>query len=174
MRAMGRRLLGLALTGCLLLAGCTAGNAAPTPTGSLLPATPDALPQMNPATFNAMLAQQRGTPVVVNIWGSWCPPCRAEAPELAAAAKRYEGEVQFIGVDAQDDRGGAGDYIGQYGLPYPSVFDPTNEIAVSYGLYSPPSTLFFDANGTLVDTVPGQISPEDLERALQRLTAQGA
>jgi thioredoxin-related protein len=54
------------------------------------------------------------------------------------------------------------------------VFDPTNEIAVSYGLYSPPSTLFFDANGTLVDTVPGQISPEDLERALQRLTAQGA
>ena len=72
--------------------------------------------------------------------------------------------MQFIGVNAQDDRGGAEDYIGQYGLPYPSVFDPSNAIAVSFGLYSPPSTLFFDANGTLVDTVPGQLSPEDLQR----------
>jgi thiol-disulfide isomerase/thioredoxin len=172
MRAMGRRLRAFAVIGCLLLAGCSSGNAAPAPSGSsLLPATPDALPQMDPATFNAMLAEQRGTPVVVNIWASWCPPCRAEAPELSAAAARFRGKVQFIGVNAQDDRGGAADYIGQYGLPYPSVFDPSNAIAVSYGLYSPPSTLFFDANGNLVDTVPGQLSPEDLQRQIRRITA---
>jgi thiol-disulfide isomerase/thioredoxin len=171
MRAMGRRLLAFALASSLLLAGCTARSAAPTPSGPLLPTTPEALPEMDPATFNAMLAQQRGTPVVVNIWGSWCPPCRVEAPELSAAAKQYEGTVQFIGVNAQDDRGGAEDYINRYGLPYPNVFDPSNAIAVSYGLYSPPSTLFFDANGTLVDTVPGQLSPEDLQRELQRITA---
>jgi cytochrome c biogenesis protein CcmG/thiol:disulfide interchange protein DsbE len=171
---MGRRLLAFALVGCLLLAGCSAGNAAPVPSGSLLPATSDALPQMDPATFNAMLNEQRGTPVVVNIWASWCPPCRAEAPELSAAATRYRGRVQFIGVNAQDDRGGAEDYIGQYGLPYPSVFDPSNAIAVSFGLYSPPSTLFFDANGTLVDTVPGQLSPDDLQRQIRRIIAPAA
>jgi thiol-disulfide isomerase/thioredoxin len=174
MHAMERRLLGLAAVCCLLLAACTAGNAAPAPTGSLLPSTPDALPQMDPTAFSAMLAEQHGTPVVVNIWASWCPPCRAEAPELAAAAERFRGDVQFIGVNAQDSRGGAADYIAQYGLPYPSVFDPSNAIAISYGLYSPPSTLFFDADGTLVDTVPGQLSPEDLQRELRAITAPGA
>jgi len=62
-------------------------------------------------------------------------------------------------------------FIARYGLPYPSVFDPTNAIAVSYGLYSPPATLFFDANGTLIRTVPGQISAEDLDRGLRAITA---
>jgi cytochrome c biogenesis protein CcmG/thiol:disulfide interchange protein DsbE len=174
MRAVERRCLLLVAVCCLLLAACAAGNAAPTPTGSLLPSTPDALPQMDAATFSAMLAQQHGTPVVVNFWASWCPPCRAEAPELAAAAERYRDTVRFIGVNAQDDRGGATQYIEQYGLPYPSVFDPTNAIAISYGLYSPPSTLFFDADGRLVDTVPGQLSPEDLQRELRAITAPGA
>jgi thiol-disulfide isomerase/thioredoxin len=174
MRAMTRwRLITVAAV-CVFLVGCAGGTSPPSPSGSLLPTAPDALPQMDVPTFTSMLAQQRGTPVVVNIWASWCPPCKAEAPELAAAAARYEGRVRFIGVDAQDDRGGAADFIARYGLPYPSVFDPTNAIAVSFGLYSPPSTLFFDANGTLVRTVPGQISPEDLDRGLRAITATAA
>jgi cytochrome c biogenesis protein CcmG/thiol:disulfide interchange protein DsbE len=173
MRAMARwRLIALAAV-CVVLVACTGGTTAAAPSGSLLPATADALPQMDPATFTSLLAQQRGTPVVVNIWASWCPPCKAEAPDLAAAASRYGTRVRFIGVDTQDDRGGAAEFIANYGLPYPSVFDPTNAIAVSFGLYSPPSTLFFDANGTLVRTVPGQISADDLERGLRAITATG-
>ena len=60
-------------------------------------------------------------------------------------------------------------YIDQHQVPYPSVFDPSNQIAVSYGLFSPPDTLFFDANGSLVKTVPGQISREDLNENLQAI-----
>jgi hypothetical protein len=73
-------------------------------------------------------------------------------------------------VDLSDDRDGATSFIGDYGVPYPSVFDPANAIAVAYGLFSPPATLFFDANGTLVETVPGQISPHDLEANIEAIT----
>jgi cytochrome c biogenesis protein CcmG/thiol:disulfide interchange protein DsbE len=169
---MARRFLLTFASTCVLLVACTGGTAAgPTSAGPLLPSTVDALPQMDVATFSTMLAQQRGTPLLVNIWASWCPPCRAEAPDLASAAARYEDRVQFVGVDTQDARDGGTDFIRRYRLPYPSVFDPTNAIAVSYGLYSPPATLFFDANGTLVRTVPGQISADDLERGLRAITA---
>jgi len=158
----------------VLLVACSAGTGgAPAPAGPLLPTTNDALPQMDVATFSTLLAQQRGTPVVVNIWASWCPPCKAEAPALAAAAARYGDRVRFIGVDTQDNRSGGADFINRYGLPYPSVSDPTNAIAVSFGLYSPPATLFFDADGTLVRTVPGQISADDLERGLRDIAATG-
>ena len=118
---------------------------------------------MDPATFQAMVAQQHGKPVVVNFWGSWCPPCKEETPDMVAAHERWGNRVTFIGVDLADDRGGATEFIHRYGMRYPSVFDPTSQIAVAYGLYSPPATLFFDAAGTLVRTVPGQISGHDLE-----------
>lgn len=155
---------------CVALVACAADTST-APQGPLLPTTVDALPQMDAATFTTMLAQQRGTPVVVNIWASWCSPCKAEAPDLVSAATRYGDRVRFIGVDTQDARGGGEDFIRRYALPYPSVFDPTNAIAVSFGLYSPPATLFFHANGTLVRTVPGQISAEDLERGLRAIVA---
>ena len=100
---------------------------------------------MDPTTFAALVAQQKGTPVMVNIWASWCTPCAAEAPDLIAAHRVYGDKVRFIGVDAQDDRSGATDFIASHQVPYPSVFDPSNQIAVSYGLFSPPDTLFFDA-----------------------------
>src|SRR5438094_202055 len=58
-----------------------------------------ALPQLDPARFRQLLAQLRGKPVVVNIWASWCGPCIAEAPDLAAAAREFQGRVQFLGVD---------------------------------------------------------------------------
>jgi cytochrome c biogenesis protein CcmG, thiol:disulfide interchange protein DsbE len=171
MRGMAWRPLLTFAVVCIALTACTGAATSPSGGGATLPASPDALPQMDAATFTSMVAQQRGTPVVVNIWASWCPPCRAEAPDLAAAATRYGDRVRFIGVDTQDARSGATEYIARYHLPYPSVFDPTNAIAVSYGLYSPPATLFFDADGTLVRTVPGQISPEDLDRGLRAITS---
>ncbi len=98
------------------------------------------------------------------------PAVQGGDPDLVAAHERFGDRVRFIGVDAQDDRGSAARFIGDYSMTYPSVFDPSNEIAISYGLYSPPATLFFDSDGTLVKTMPGQISPEDLSAELRALT----
>ena len=153
----------------VVLAACGGDEQAAAPSASLLPQSATELPTMDPATFAAMVAQQRGTPVVVNFWGSWCPPCKEETPDLVAAHRRWGDTVRFIGVDLSDNRDGATSFINEFRVRYPSVFDPSNAIAVSYGLFSPPATLFFDATGTLVETVPGQISAQDLEANIEAI-----
>jgi thiol-disulfide isomerase/thioredoxin len=159
----------VAVTALFVFAACTAGDPGTTSATQPWPTAVDALPTLDANAFHDLIAQQKGHPVLVNIWASWCDPCIAEAPDLIAAHQRYGDRVRFIGVDAQDDRSGATTFIDQHQVPYPSVFDPSNQIAVSYGLFSPPDTLFFDANGSLVKTVPGQISREDLNENLQAI-----
>jgi thiol-disulfide isomerase/thioredoxin len=163
------RTLALALV-VVGLAACTSGGTTAPAAGPLLPSAVDTLPAMDASTFGTLVAQQRGTPLLVNIWASWCTPCQEETPEIVAAHATWGDRVRFIGVDAQDDRGDATTFLAQYGVPYPSVFDPSNAIAVSYGLFSPPATLFFDADGTLVKTFPGQISAADLRTNLRAIT----
>ena len=153
----------------LALAACTSDGSTTSSVAPSWPASVDALPAMDPTGFHDLIAAQKGHPVLVNIWASWCDPCIEEAPSLIAAHQKYGDTVRFIGVDAQDDRSGATTFIDQHEVPYPSVFDPSNQIAVSYGLFSPPDTLFFDKNGTLVKTVPGLISSQDLNTNLQAI-----
>jgi cytochrome c biogenesis protein CcmG/thiol:disulfide interchange protein DsbE len=169
MRPMTPRAALAVAAACVWLVACAGAPSPSTQTGPLLPGTPDALPQLDAGGFATLLAQQRGTPVVVNLWAAWCTPCQEEAPLLRQAADRY-GDVQFVGVDVQDDRSGAQTYIARYELPYPSVFDPTNAIGLSYDLYAPPATLFFNKDGTLVRTIPGQISEDDLRDGLRTIT----
>ena len=167
---MTSRLVRVAATAVVLLtlAACTSG-APTTSQGPSWPASVDALPTLDPNAFHDLIAQQKGHPVMVNIWASWCDPCIAEAPDLVQAHQRYGNKVRFIGVDIQDDRSGATDFIAQHQIPYPSVFDPSNQIAVSYGLFSPPATMFFDADGNLVKTFPGLISKDELDANLQAI-----
>lgn len=159
----------VAAVALLTLAACTSGGSTSSSVAPSWPGSVDALPTMDAATFKDLIAEQKGHPVLVNIWASWCGPCIAEAPDLAAAHEKYGDTVRFIGVDAQDDRSGATDFIGKHQIPYPSVFDPSNQIAVSYGLFSPPDTLFFDASGKLVKTFPGQIPEDELMANLQAI-----
>jgi cytochrome c biogenesis protein CcmG, thiol:disulfide interchange protein DsbE len=152
----------------ILLSGCTGEDATAPPT---IPSSVDELPTMDAATFSQLLENERGTPVLVNIWASWCTPCQVETPELIRAHGVWGDRVRFIGVDAQDDRSGAVAFLSDHGVTYPSVFNPANDIAVSFGLFSPPATLFFDAEGTLVKTVPSQISEHDLRANLRAITS---
>jgi cytochrome c biogenesis protein CcmG/thiol:disulfide interchange protein DsbE len=171
------RVLVAALPLLLLLSGCThdaaatgtipAANATTAPS---LPTVADDLPDMDASGFRELLTQLRGTPVVVNYWAAWCDPCKAEAPLLADAHRRLGDQVQFLGVDMLDNRGGARAFMGADGLTYPSVFDPTNTIGLSYDLFSPPMTQFFDADGNLVATVRGQLSREALQDNLDAIT----
>lgn len=135
----------------------------------LLPTTTDALPEMDAVAYDELLTQLRGTPVIVNFWAAWCPPCREEAPMLAAAGRDHGEEIQFLGVDILDERGAATDFIEEFSIPYPNVFDPPGEIRTAVGSIGQPVTVFYDADGAVVDKVDGQLSQKDLDRNIDLL-----
>jgi thiol-disulfide isomerase/thioredoxin len=153
----------------LLLTASAAPDRSTGSDGSLVPDSRVALPEYDLETFRRMIEELRGTPVVVNFWGSWCPPCRVEAPELAEAARRYAGRVQFIGVDILDNRGAARDFILASDWQYPSVFDPEGEIRDGLGYVGQPITLIYDRDGALAFEWNGVITLDLLARELRRV-----
>ncbi|MDQ3991899.1 MAG: TlpA family protein disulfide reductase [Actinomycetota bacterium] len=120
--------------------------------------------------YQAVLAELRGTPVLVNFWASWCGPCREEAPVLSAMARELEGEVQFLGVVMRDNRGGAEDFVREFDLPYPSLFDSGDQIRTRLGYLGQPITVLYDAEGELVFERVGVVSRQMLEPEIAAVT----
>lgn len=147
-------------------AGIAAENAA---TAELLPTDAAALPEVDLAAYETLIGQLRGTPVVVNIWGSWCGPCREEAGTLADAHARYGDRVQFLGVDILDSRAAARDFMREFGWTYPSLFDPPGAVRDGLGLLGQPVTLFYDRSGELADGWTGPIPPKELDRRIEAI-----
>ncbi len=102
------------------------------------------------------LAELRGTPLVLNFWASWCDPCRAEAKVLERGHRRSDG-ILFLGLDAQDAREDARDFIDQFGLTFPHVRDPGNETQRAWGVTGLPETYFLAADGRVVGHVIGTV-----------------
>ncbi|MDP8955863.1 MAG: TlpA family protein disulfide reductase [Actinomycetota bacterium] len=140
----------------------------------LLPQTTCSLPEFEPARFRELLGQLRGIPVVVNIWGSWCGPCLEEAPDLARVAGEFSGRVQFIGVDINDLRVPAQNFIRRFGWPYPSVFDPPGAIRDALGLVGQPHTVIFDRTGKRTSVHAGAISARQLRTELRKVVRPAA
>jgi thiol-disulfide isomerase/thioredoxin len=115
------------------------------------------------------LADYRGRVVVVNVWGSWCPPCRAEAPMLARAARDLAGkDVAFLGIDSRDpSRAAAQAFVREKKVPYPSIFDQSGRTLLAFdGTLTPnsiPSTIVIDREGRVAASVLGQVSRTTLE-----------
>ena len=104
----------------------------------------------------------QGTPVVVNLWASWCVPCEAETPKLVAAAADHP-EVQFLGVNSQDAREDAEVFIAEHDIPYPSVFDPDGAIKTDLNANGLPMTVFYRADGSIEAALPIELSQEALD-----------
>jgi thiol-disulfide isomerase/thioredoxin len=147
-----------------------ARNAAHAP---LLPTDAWALPGFDFPTFQRLLAQLKGTPVVVNIWAAWCGPCRVEAPGLASASRSYGSRVQFLGVDILDTRSSARGFMAEYEWSYPSVFDTTAEIRNGLGFVGQPDTVFYDAKGRIAMTWQGPLTPAALAMGIDRILPAG-
>ena len=115
------------------------------------------------------LQKNLGKVVVVDFWGSWCGPCRAEQPELTALAQHYAAKgVVFVGIDMRDDTSSAKAYIQDLHVPYPSLTDTNESISAAYNVASPPTTVIVDRNGhitlRLLGTTAGMSS--DLDQLL--------
>jgi cytochrome c biogenesis protein CcmG/thiol:disulfide interchange protein DsbE len=118
------------------------------------------------------LGELEGRPVVLNFWASWCAPCRDEAPMLVRAHEEHGDAIAFVGVDIRDGRTDALEFEKSYGMEYPSVRDESLEIFDDYGLTGQPETFFIDAEGVIVDHVPGALTDDLLLRELDVLLSR--
>jgi cytochrome c biogenesis protein CcmG/thiol:disulfide interchange protein DsbE len=138
-----------------------------TPTNLLNQVAPD----MTVAALDGQhldLSGIRGTPLVVNFWASWCVPCKQEAPVLNAAALKYVGRVQFVGIDIQDTDSAARSYQAAVVSPYP-VGPATKGSYRDWGVTGPPETFFIDRQGLVVSKVVGPVDPHQLDVYLSLL-----
>ena len=108
-------------------------------------------------------ADYAGKVIVVNVWGSWCQPCRAEAPDLQAASEETTDSAQFIGLNTRDsDPAQAEAFVRTAQITYPSIFDPDGQLLLSFARDLPPSgipsTMIIDKQGRLAVRIIGPIT----------------
>lgn len=114
----------------------------------------------------------QGKPMVVNLWASWCPPCRREMPALGKA-QREASDLNFVFVNQGEDSATVRAYLKAEGLPLRNVVrDPGGALAKAAGAPGLPTTLFFDANGILVDKRMGEVSSATLAEHLAALRSK--
>jgi thiol-disulfide isomerase/thioredoxin len=105
----------------------------------------------------------RGKVVVINVWGSWCPPCRKEAPDLQAASVETKDVAQFVGITSKDyDPAPAEAFVRSFKITYPSIYDPTGKVLLAFAGELPPSaipsTMIIDREGRLAVRVLSEVS----------------
>jgi cytochrome c biogenesis protein CcmG/thiol:disulfide interchange protein DsbE len=115
------------------------------------------------------LEEFRGQPVFLNFWATWCQPCIAEHPVLQAAARRYEGRVQFLGIVYHDEVEKIESFLDSRGEWGPTLLDLEGSVAVAYGVYGAPETFLIDRDGVITEKLVGVVHPDLLSRKLDNL-----
>ena len=122
------------------------------------------------------LDSYKGKTVVLNFWGSWCPPCRSEAPTLAALSAKYSHDgVSFLGVDVEDTPVNAGAFEQGFGITYPSLNDPGQAVAQvvssAIPITSTPTTLVIDPAGHVAGAIFGTATYSVLNEMISKVAA---
>jgi len=169
------------LAAMLMLAACTATGADeqtrsagqagyPTVQGNLTRVPPDQRRELPAVSGPALGSNQtistqnyRGKVVVINVWGSWCPPCRKEAPNLQAASVETKNVAQFVGITSKDyDPAPAEAFVRGFKITYPSIYDPSGKVLLAFSGELPPSaipsTMIIDRQGRLAVRVLSEVS----------------
>lgn len=120
------------------------------------------------------LADYRGKFVVVNIWGSWCGPCRIEAPALQETYEQYQSKgVQFLGINARDINAAALAFVRDDQITYPSLQDPSETLLLEFKTVVPPanipSSIIVDRTGKIVTRIIGGTTEPQLKQALDKV-----
>jgi thiol-disulfide isomerase/thioredoxin len=120
-------------------------------------------PSLSSTSATVSSADYPGKVIVVNVWGSWCAPCRSEAPDLQGASEQTKDTAQFIGITSKDyDPAPARAFTRAFRIGYPSIYDPSGKVLLNFAEVLPPSaipsTMIIDGQGRLAARVLGPIS----------------
>jgi peroxiredoxin len=125
------------------------------------------------------VADYQGKVVILNVWGSWCGPCIAEAPNFAKVANETKDKgVQFLGINTRDsEKSQATSFEEEHKVPYPSLFDPTGRLMLRFpkGSLNPqsiPSTIAIDRHGKIAARSIGPLAEDDLRKMVEPLIAE--
>lgn len=123
------------------------------------------------------LTDYRGSVVVLNVWASWCAPCRAEAPTLERVWRDTQADgVQFIGLDTRDSVAAAKAFVDNYGITYPNVIDNDGKLQLLFRDSLPPqaipSTIVIDAEGRVAGRILGAVSESTLRGLIEPLVEE--
>lgn len=185
----------LAAIAVLVLAGCSSSSATSSGEGqtgfitgkgtgidTAAPGDRLAAPDISGPSLDggkAALSDYQGKVVVLNIWGSWCAPCRAEAKGLQEISQKYQDQgVQFLGINTRDtDPANAVAFEKEKGVSYPSIYDPdgTQILKFPKGSLNPqsiPTTIVIDRHGKLAARAMRALSSDDLETMLKPVLAE--
>jgi thiol-disulfide isomerase/thioredoxin len=115
----------------------------------------------------------KNTVAVVNVWASWCSPCRAEAPTLASLANKYA-DVAFIGILTRDNPANAEAFARRFKLPYPTLIDDSILIGFKGSLPANaiPSTVILDKKGRVAARISGAITVASLSQLIEKVSAE--
>lgn len=146
---VGLLVYGLASKGS---SGIAIGEVAPSPT----------LPKLE-GSGTGSLGEYRGRWVLVNIWASWCVPCKQEAPALEEFQRQHSGRrFTVLGIDSRDLSGDGRNFVRRYGLTYPQLRDGDGSLAHEYGTTGVPENFLIDPTGRLQLHVVGPVTKESL------------
>jgi thiol-disulfide isomerase/thioredoxin len=125
------------------------------------------------------LADHLGEVVVLNVWASWCAPCRAEAPVLAQVSEQLAGEgVLFVGLDTRDSDASARGFVERFDIPYPNVIDRDGRLQLLFSDSLPPqaipSTVVIDRQGRVAGRILGKASESTLMALIEPLIDEPA
>ena len=163
-------LLVLVLLGAFLSLAATQPPSGPGPAGAqplVGFSAPDfTLPMLNGKTLT--LSTLRGTPVLVNFWASWCPPCRQEMPEIEKFHRLEGNGVAIVGVDFQEPAPIVQDFIGKHGFTWTFVLDGDGQVTSAYRVHNFPTSFFLDANGIVRVAYTGPMHLGQMESFLRQ------
>jgi cytochrome c biogenesis protein CcmG/thiol:disulfide interchange protein DsbE len=143
-----------------------ARSAAPTPLA-------EAAPEFTLQTLDGQsvrLSDYRGQVVLLNTWATWCPPCRAEMPDLEAYYRQH-GRDGFVvlAVNNQESPGTVAAFLGEHDFTFPILLDPEGVVIREYGVLGLPTSFFIDRDGTMRGVWSGQLTPARLKELVDPL-----
>ena len=164
-------LIAVALLAALMLARLTSGDPARIPSALIgKPAPSLTLPGLDGAPRLADADLRAGHPTIINIFGSWCVPCRVEHPHLMALAadpKMRALGAKLLGVAQKDTPEAIKKYLGELGDPYAAIgLDADNRAGIDWGVYGVPETFIVDGAGIIVAKHVGPLGEGDLEKEI--------